>query len=247
MRGTIADGPALRAARTSRGLTQEQLAARAQIDVKTVRKAEQGKRLDLGTLTQIAFALDVELNQIIHLSPSETEVQVRRRDVVLRWLRAWEVRDLDALVALHHEHVVMHLPGGPGIPFSGTFRGHAEFRRLHESAWSTSETVPIPREDFSLLVADDTVIWNARPGLKLPDGRVVKLPAVHIYRFEGDLIAEVPCRLRHTAIRPPARAGSRRSALYAPVGPTSRRIRPAALCERFTTTVVESHGSISAM
>ena len=191
MRGALANGEQLQAARLGRGLTQEQLAALAEVDVKTVRKAEQGKRLDLGTLTQLAFSLDVELNQIIVPSPSETEVQIRRRDVVLRWLRAWEARDLEALVALHHEDGVVHLPGGPNIPFSGTFRGKAEIRRLHEIAWSTCQTESTPREDFSVLVADDNVIMHGRMGLRLPNGEVTKLSAVHIYRFEGDLIAEL--------------------------------------------------------
>lgn len=68
-------------ARVEPGLTQEQLAALADVDVKTVRKAEQGKRLDLGTLTRLAFALDTELNRVIRPSPSETETQIRRRDM----------------------------------------------------------------------------------------------------------------------------------------------------------------------
>jgi transcriptional regulator with XRE-family HTH domain len=191
MRGALANGDQLQAARASRGLTQEQLAALADVDVKTVRKAEQGKRLDLGTLTRLAFALDVELNQIIRPSRSETEIQIRRRDVVMRWHRAWDARDMNALLTLFHEHAIMQMPGGLNIPIGGTFRGKAEIRRLHEMAWSICETEPVPPEDFSLLVADDTVILQGRKGIRLPNGESVKLAAVHIFRFEGDLIAEV--------------------------------------------------------
>jgi transcriptional regulator with XRE-family HTH domain len=65
MRGSYADGERLRTARVGRGFTQEQLAALADVDVKTVRKAEHGKRLDAGTLARLALALEVDVRSVI--------------------------------------------------------------------------------------------------------------------------------------------------------------------------------------
>ena len=65
MRGVTANGEVIRAERIARGLTQEKLATLAGLDVKTVRKAEHGKRLDATTLAHIAKALRVELSRLI--------------------------------------------------------------------------------------------------------------------------------------------------------------------------------------
>jgi transcriptional regulator with XRE-family HTH domain len=65
MRGALANGKEFLLARTKLGLTQDQLAVLADVDVKTVRKAEHGKRLDLGTLTRLAHALKTDLQQLL--------------------------------------------------------------------------------------------------------------------------------------------------------------------------------------
>ena len=58
MRGIVANGGAIVAARRAAGLTQEQLASAADCDVKTVRKAEQGReRVDLRVVVRIAKTL----------------------------------------------------------------------------------------------------------------------------------------------------------------------------------------------
>ena len=51
MRGKPVHGDRIHNLRKAHGMTQEQLADSAGLDVKTVRKAEQGRRLDLGTIT----------------------------------------------------------------------------------------------------------------------------------------------------------------------------------------------------
>lgn len=190
MRGAEANGSELQTARLGRGLTQEQLAALAGVDVKTVRKAEQGKRLDLDTLTRLAFALQTELQRLLVLSPSETELQIRRRDAVLRWQRAWDEQSHERVLQEFHEDAVLRLPGVGNIPFSGVFRGKEEIRRAHETAWATCRTEPVPADDFPVLVIDDTVLVTSRKGVHLPDGGIARLTCVHIFRFEGELIRE---------------------------------------------------------
>jgi transcriptional regulator with XRE-family HTH domain len=188
VRGARANGKELRVARLRRGLTQEQLAALADVDVKTVRKAEHGMRLDLGSLTRLAFALKKELNRLIRLSRSETEIQIRRRDVVIRWHRAWDARDMEAILTDYHEHAVMHLPGGPNIPFGGTFRGKDEIRRAFGICWSTCRTEPERAEDFSLLVSDNSVVLTGPKGVYLPSGELARLWCLQVFTFEGNLI-----------------------------------------------------------
>jgi len=65
MRGVVPDGHRIRIARIARGVTQEQLAVCADLDVKTIRKAEHGKRLDVGTLAALARALEVDVQTLV--------------------------------------------------------------------------------------------------------------------------------------------------------------------------------------
>ncbi len=190
MRGTFADGQQLVAARQARGLTQEQLATKAGLDVKTVRKAEQGKRLDITTLSRLAVALDVELYRLVQGSQFEADGELARREVVLRWYRAWDTRDADTLGALYHDDAVLYLPGDPTIPFGGTFRGRAAIRQCHETAWATCQTEPTPVGDFSLFVSGDTVVLRGVKGVTLPSGEVVRLWSIQIFTLDGDRIVE---------------------------------------------------------
>ena len=190
MRGAMANGDRLRAARALRGLTQERLAASAELDVKTVRRAEQGKRLDTDTLARLAVALEVAVHQVIRGGDPETEAQLARQAAVRRWVAAWDAQDMERLLATYHEDAVLHLPGGSQIAFGGEHRGRDAIRRAHEVAWSTCRTVPQRPEDFSLIVSADTVVLQGSKGICLPGGEVLRLWAVQIFAFEGELIAE---------------------------------------------------------
>lgn len=190
MRGAIADGDQIRSARVGQGLTQEQLATRADVDVKTVRKAEQGKRLDAGTLGRIAEALAVDINSVLRRTTEESTAHTARRSVVERWQAAWDARDIDAIMALFHDRAELHLPGGPQIPFSGVYRGKEAIRRANELAWATAQTVPQQPADYSLIVSGDSVVLHGRRGLRLPNGEAVWLTNIHIFTFDGDLIVE---------------------------------------------------------
>jgi transcriptional regulator with XRE-family HTH domain len=56
----------LRALRTDRGWTQEQLAGRAQVAVSTLRKIESGRVVEPGYFTMLSLvnALDVDLREL---------------------------------------------------------------------------------------------------------------------------------------------------------------------------------------
>ncbi len=193
MRGAQANGEQIQAVRKLRGLTQEQLASLAGVDVKTARKAERGQRLDLGPLTKISFALNVDVGSLIVVTPSPRDLEIRRRDAVLRWLRCWDARDMEGLLSLFDDAVVLHLPGGPNIPFSGEHRGKEAMRRANEIAWSTCETDPTGKEDYDWLVSDNVIVQSGKKGVCLPSGEVVQLWAVHIFTFGdgSDLVVEM--------------------------------------------------------
>jgi transcriptional regulator with XRE-family HTH domain len=180
------DGEAVRRLRKKRGFTQERLAQGAGVDVKTIRKAERSQRLDLATLTRISFALEVEVSDLIVPMRSHRELEISRRDAVLRWHRAWDARDVEALLSVYHDAAVLHQPGEPAIPFAGEHRGKQAIRRAHEIAWSTCKTDPVGADDFRLLVSDNSVILNGKMGFREPGGESVKLACLQIFTFLGD-------------------------------------------------------------
>lgn len=190
MRGAFADGETLRSIRIDRGLTQEGLADLAGLDVKTVRKAERGRRLDLATLGRLARALETVTSRLVRRDVPETEVQTRRRDVVLRWIAAWDARDADGVLATYHEDATLRLPGGPGIPFHGPFRGKDEIRRANEMAWAACQTDPVSPQDVSIYVTDDVVVVEGPKGIRLPNGEVVRLWGIHVFTFHEDRVID---------------------------------------------------------
>lgn len=190
MRGALSNGDQIRTARANRGLTQEQLATLADVDVKTVRKAEQGKRLDVGTLARLALALQIDVNSVVRAAVNATAEQIARRTVVEKWQAAWDARDNDALLDLYHDQAQLHLPGGRDIPFSGTHRGKDGIGRAQRLAWSTAQTVPQKPADYSLITAGDTVVLHGVRGLRSANGESVWLSNIHIFRFEGDRIID---------------------------------------------------------
>lgn len=214
MRGVLVDGEQIRIGRLARGLTQEQLAVAADVDVKTIRKAEQGGRLDVGTLSSLSRALGVDLKTVVSDVSAEAEIKRIRMQVVERWIAAWDARDLEALLALHHDDAVMLLPGEPGIPFGGRFAGKQAIRAAHERAWQTLATQPVQPGDYQLVAGDDTVVMHGTKHVECPDGRFEPLSSAHIYRFIGDQIIELRVEydtlallgfLQGTGEQPPAR------------------------------------------
>ncbi|OJW16280.1 MAG: hypothetical protein BGO49_19025 [Planctomycetales bacterium 71-10] len=189
MRGVCVDGDNLRAVRILRGLTQEGLSDLSGLDVKTVRKAERGGRLDLSTVDRLAVALETAMGRLVRREAPDAGCQARR-DAVLRWLAAWDARDMDGILAIYHERATFHLPGGPVIPFHGIFRGHDEIRVGYETAWGTCRTAVTEPEEVMIHAFGDKVILEGPCGVYLPSGEVVRLWCVQIYTFDGDRVID---------------------------------------------------------
>jgi transcriptional regulator with XRE-family HTH domain len=192
MRGVQANGEQIQAARRARGITQEELAFRARVDVRTLRKAERGQRVDLATLTRISCTLNVDAGNLIMAARTPLDLELRRRDAIRRWHHAWDTRDMEAFLSIYHDEAVLHLPGAPDIPFAGEHHGKEAIRRTHEICWSLSETEPTLDEDCSLLVSDNTVVLIAKKGVRLSDGRTVKLWCLQVFTFlpESELVID---------------------------------------------------------
>lgn len=62
--------PYLREWRADKGLTQEQLAERADVTRGTVMRAESGKAVNVVTLAKLAKALGISVHELRHVDPS---------------------------------------------------------------------------------------------------------------------------------------------------------------------------------
>lgn len=129
MRGILANGEKIAALRLAAGLTQEKLAANCECDVKTLRSAERGKRLDIASLRRIAVGLGVDYHDIV------VEVPADRREasvaVAMEFMRAFDARDPDAVADCFCENGAVIVFADPNLPGAGEFRGR---ERVHEWA-----------------------------------------------------------------------------------------------------------------
>lgn len=190
MRGVEVNGAAVTTARVNSGLTQEQLASEAAMDVKTVRKAEQGKRLDLGFVTKLAYALKTDLRMLVVPSDEETGLQVVRRNVALQWNRAWDDGDVAAMEPLYHDDAVLKVHGEPHIPFAGTYHGKAQVLAVQTGAWAQVRHDPMRVEDFTIHVSNDAITLKGEKIIHPPGRDAFRFQCVQLFTFRGPLIAE---------------------------------------------------------
>ena len=117
MRGQAPQGHRIRHFRKAHGWTQEQLAAAANCDVKTIRNAEASRRLRISTLNRIATALSIDLTELLDDSGAHHE------EWIGRWVSAFNERKVDQLVGFYHHRATLNLPSKIAFPGSGMFRG----------------------------------------------------------------------------------------------------------------------------
>jgi transcriptional regulator with XRE-family HTH domain len=189
MRGVEVNGEAIYTSRVKLGLTQEQLANAAKIDVKTLRKAEQGKRIDLEPLTRLAFALNTEIRLLTIPGESETSRENRNRELILVWTRVFDAQDMEALLALYHDNAVLRLPGAPQIPFGGTYQGKEELRKAYAQVWQVQHK-SIGVDEMTILTSGNSVTLSGAKGAYLPNGELFHFPCLQIFNLENGLIME---------------------------------------------------------
>ncbi len=188
-RSIFPDGDAIRKHREMRCLTQEELARRADLDVKTIRNAERGIGIAVSSLVQISNALELPPSSLIGAANESVSDDARVKEIVLQWMRSWDERDMDTMMSLYADVAVTKLPGGPGIPFGGEHRGIDAIRQANQMAWDTCETTP--NAEYSLDVLGNQVILKGLKGMHLPNGEVARLWSWHIFTIDNGLIVEL--------------------------------------------------------
>jgi transcriptional regulator with XRE-family HTH domain len=110
----------LRELRTGRGLTLEQVAARASIDVSTLSRLESGKRrLALDHIPGLAAALGVSADELLGSAPRE-DPRVRGRPVKRKGLTMWPLTRRGPAAGLQAYKIVVgadrNVPPEPPLP-----------------------------------------------------------------------------------------------------------------------------------
>jgi ketosteroid isomerase-like protein/DNA-binding XRE family transcriptional regulator len=160
MRGISPHGDAVRRFRKELGLTQEALAQQAACDVKTVRHAERGIRVDAATVNRIADALRQPLAAIIAPDSGAPAAQ-RNIELFWTWQTASNARDVEGMVRCYHDDATMHIIGAEGLPGGGKFRGRDAIRRQWQEALEAFETEQLTKGKLQVDAVGDYVFVRA--------------------------------------------------------------------------------------
>lgn len=195
MRGLAVNGPTLRAARMARGLTQEALAHQANCDVKTIRNAERGLRVDAATVKKIADVLRQPLSTIIASENGSQQLAVKNVELFWTWQDASNDRDVDRMLACYHPEATVLIAGADGLPGGGTFHGLDEIRGQWMAAQDALETETLTPDDLRVDAVGDYVFvrgW-ATATVRVTGQEFTSL-GVHEFLMEGNKI------LQHTLV-----------------------------------------------
>jgi transcriptional regulator with XRE-family HTH domain len=193
MRGAFTKGARIRQLRQSLTLTQEELASRASCDVKTLRAAESGRRIDVRTLHGIAAALAVSPSEIIETAGSLQHRHQRIRRV-REWQRALQNGDVDALLRIYRPDAVVRLPWFEAIPGSGVHQGSGRLRRVATSIVSRLAFEPAAPRSFRVHAAEEFVFLRGQVKAALREKRKnrreVATFVFHEFCFQGNDVRE---------------------------------------------------------
>lgn len=191
MRGVSVRGDLIRSLRKSAGLTQEQLAATAGCDVKTIRKAERNsERVDLWVVAAIAETLGDQTESLILLDlNSATKVEFHL-SIVNDWHAAFQSSDLDRLLSLHTEDSILEIPGSDGLPAAGNHQGIDELREHFRAVFTLFRLEGVQDDDFRVHAVDDLVFLRSTATLEyLPAGKSYTTRHVNEFEFRAGKIA----------------------------------------------------------
>ena len=195
MRGSTANGPNIRRRRKRLGLTQEELASRAEVDVKTVRNAEANRNLDADTLQRIAMALTVELSYIAVTSSDSNRQAPRRIRIIEKWIEAFNDQDVDGMVAVYHDDALLTFPTGGEMPGGGTYKGKEQLRRQAEESFACFKTEPFTSQSFRIHSAGDFVFLRGSAAVTVKaTGASFTAELLHEFEFNDDKVT------RHTGL-----------------------------------------------
>ncbi|HEX5102521.1 MAG TPA: helix-turn-helix transcriptional regulator, partial [Pirellulaceae bacterium] len=155
MRGAIANGEKIAALRKTAGLTQDELAAGCGCDVKTIRSAERGNRLDLATLRRIAARLSVEYRDIVaDIASGRREANIA---AAMAFLRAFDARDPDAVAACFCEDGAVLVFADERLPGAGEYRGRNRVRQWAVNCFAAYLAPPVEFGNYRFEAAGELV------------------------------------------------------------------------------------------
>lgn len=190
MRGIQTKGNAIRSLRRSRGMTQEQLAAAAEIDVRTLRRAEAAQqRVDLRIVVAVADVFGVDPTTLILPSGTETPTAERLIELVQIWGDAMIRADIEAILAMHTQDTVLELPGLHDLPTARDCIGIAALeQQLRDTATFLRLLRATPGSERNH-VCDNIVFMRVNGEFEfLPTGQTFSARHVNEIEFEGELI-----------------------------------------------------------
>jgi transcriptional regulator with XRE-family HTH domain len=193
MRGVIPDGSKLRDLRRSAGWTQEQLASLAECDVKTLRAAEQSRRVDLSTLTQLAARLGLSSRELLR-EPGSSEVPAEAAIAAVQQFHlAFGSRDPEAVADCFLPDGIVTTMAHPGLPGAGEFRGRTRIHEWASTCFEAYRTDPVTEENSELSVAGDRVFVRLKqPRVQHRASRnEARITLMSEFRIDGGAIASL--------------------------------------------------------
>ena len=160
MRGSPVNGERLRKLRRDAALTQEELAAAADCDSKTIRAAEQSRRVDISTVRRIADSLGVEYRELFQVTqPEAADDQVMQ--AVVRYMTAFNSRNAAGVASAFRPDGVVHVRAHPSLPGAGEWRGRPQIQTWAGICFETYRASAVTQSTARVTVAGDRVFVAA--------------------------------------------------------------------------------------
>lgn len=187
MRGIKTNGEQLRQLRQARGWTQEEMASAVGCSERTIRNAERGERIDLGTLRQMAECLSVDLVAVSCPLDSDQQELDRNKQVVLDWEAAMIAADVDRVMTFYAPQAVEIIPGSAGLPGVGRADGIAQVREHMAAALSAFEILSIKQRKID--ATENMVFHRVEAVLRAqPTGRTFEATILNEIELENQKI-----------------------------------------------------------
>lgn len=188
MRGNTANGPNIRRRRKRLGLTQEDLANLAEVDVKTIRNAEASRNLDVRTLQRIALELSIELSNVTVTSSDSDLRAIQRTACVNNWLEALLRRDVEGMISIYSDQARWTHPLHTPAQDDASCQGNDALRRSAESWLACTELERTPNDQHRIHCADQFVFLRGASPVSVSSGTVVTVDWLHEFEFVGSTV-----------------------------------------------------------
>lgn len=189
MRGLRVDGETVRHRRSELALTQESLAGLVGCDIKTIRNAEKGNRLDATTVRRLADVLGQSLADLVVADSESLQKSIVSVDLFHRLQASYNERDVDALVAFYHPLGAIVVAGAEGLPGGGRFEGLEAIRRHYEESFAAFHTEQIGPDRYKIDAVGDTIFARGvASALHRLSGQQFTALLVHEVQIQDSLI-----------------------------------------------------------